>query len=160
MLESIISSEAAAATPTEEFLEEILKEYVEYIKHLGYTIKLTYTLSKYDGILMLKEVMENFVDEKASVNMEAGKAGKLVETVLSGDLEVLIGRIATLTANPVNNGFLEKILSNYKLSNKLNNTLKEITGIDLNGVSLGIEGKVKASIVAKAIVIACEILLH
>ncbi len=160
MSESIISSEATTTIPSEGVLEEVLKEYVEYIKHLGCTIKLTYTLSKYDGILMLKEVMENFVDEETNVNVEARKARELVETVLSGDLEVLIGRIATLTANPVNNGFLAKILSNYKLSNKLNNVLKEVTGIDLNGVSLGVEGKVKASLVAKAIVMACETLLH
>ncbi len=156
MYEAVKSRETEAIPPTSMSSEYVFKEYIQHIISVGKAIKLIYTISKYDGILALKDFMESFVDEEFEVKIDKKEAENFIATILAEDFENLAVRIAALsTANPA----LETMLAKHVVSEKLSYTLEKVLSINVNKLKLNIEGKARALNVAKYIIASCNAIL-
>ncbi len=156
MYELSKTREAEALPLTTLSLEEVLEGYVQHLVSIGRSIKLVYAISKYDGILALKDFMSTFADNKLSIKIDEDKAEDFVLALLTKDLENFVVKVAALSTA---NSTLEAIITKHAVSNELNNIVKDVTGVDINKLRLNIEGKVRASIIAKYVVVSCDAIL-
>jgi len=146
----------AEATPLATTLEAVLEEYVQHVASVGRAIKLVYAISKYDGILALKEFMESLVDGEINVEVEKSKAGNFIAKILTKDLENLVVRMVALTtANPT----LEPVLAKYTVSDEICYMIEDISGVNINKLKPDVEGKAKVLSIAKYIIASCNAVL-
>jgi len=156
MYELAKTKEAEALPLTTPSLDEVLEEYVQHLVNIGRSIKLVYAISKYDGILALKDFMSTFADNKLSIKIDKDRAEDFILALLTKDLENFVVRVAALSTA---NSALEAILTKYMVSNELNNIVKNISGMDINKLRVNIEGKVRASAIAKYVIVSCDAVL-
>jgi len=151
-----VETRKAEATPLATTLEAVLEEYVQHVVSVGQAIKLVYAISKYDGILALREFMESLVGSEVNVEVEKSKARNFIAKILTKDLENLVVRIVALTtANPT----LKPILAKYTVSDEICYMLEEISGVNINKLKPHVEGKAKVLSIAKYIIASCNAVL-
>ena len=144
------------AAPLATTLEADLEEYVQHVASVGRAIKLVYAISKYDGILALKEFMESLVDGEINVEVEKSKAGNFIAKILTKDLENLVVRIVALTTA---NSALEPVLAKYMVSDEVCYMIEDISGVNINKLKPDVEGKAKVLSIAKYIIASCNAVL-
>ncbi|OYT59385.1 MAG: hypothetical protein B6U75_03885 [Desulfurococcales archaeon ex4484_217_1] len=147
---------------------DIWNEFTKHMIRLGYAIKMTYLISEYDGISMLKDILSCFSNNgglKHSINMTSSEAKELLKTLFNENLGYFLAKLSLASASTVNFRSSETVskIAEHRISKKVNDVLIKISGVNYNSLSLNelnIEDfKAKLASLSNVLVSICDIAL-
>jgi len=147
---------------------DIWNEFAKHMIRLGYAIKMTYLISEYDGISMLRDVLGCFSDHselKHDINMTSSEAKELLKTLFNENLGYFLAKLSLASASTVNTRSSEIVskIAEHRISKKVNDILIKISGVNYNSLSLDElnigDLKAKLTTLSSILVSICDIAL-
>ena len=158
----------AQYTVEHETYVNIWDEFIRHMVRLGYAIKMAYLISEYDGISMLRDVLKCFSEHSelsGCINLSSDEARKILKILFNENVGYFLAKLSlasALTSNVERLNIVDRIIK-HKISEKTNNLLIELSGVNYNDINLskqGIKGfKTKLAVLSNILASICDIAL-